>query len=125
MNDAFLEWGTDISAGPTGDLALATGTDVINQRICRRLLTNAGDYLWQLDYGGSLGQFVGTPAQADAIEAVIRSQLVLEAAVPASPPPTVSVALADQASGITNATITYADPATGAPTVTTISTSSN
>jgi hypothetical protein len=123
MNDVFLEWGADIGAGPTGDLALATGTDAINQRICRRLLTNAGDYLWDLDYGGSLGLFVGAPVDSNAIEAIIRSQLTLETAVPADPPPTVSLSVANQATGVITSTITYADPTAAAHTTVAISVS--
>ena len=125
MTDIFLEWGMDISVGPTGDLALANGTDVINQRICRRLLTNAGDYLWQMNYGASLGQFVGAPAGAPSVEAVIRSQLLLETAVPTDPPPGIAVAIADPANGIFNATITYTDPGTSTPATVSFATPSS
>ncbi len=68
MIDIFLEWAGDLSVGSTGDLALASGPDTTNQRVYRRLLTNPGDYLWQLDYGGGLAQFVGTPVEPADIE---------------------------------------------------------
>lgn len=122
MNDLFLEWAGDIAASPTGDIATATGSDAINQRVCRRLLTNAGEYLWELDYGASLGLFVGSPGSATDIDAVIRSQLALESSVPAGPPPTVSVTVADPANGIFSATITYASPEAGTPVAVSITT---
>ncbi|HQT78263.1 MAG: hypothetical protein B7Z80_14195 [Rhodospirillales bacterium 20-64-7] len=125
MIDISLDWGSDVSAGPGGDLATATDADVLTQRICRRLLTNAGDYIWQLDYGASLGLFVGIPADPDGIEAVIRSQMLLETAVPASPPPAVSAVVTDQANGIVTANITYADPASLAPVSVAITTPAN
>jgi phage baseplate assembly protein W len=109
MNDIFLEWGGDIGTGSTGDLALVSGSDMTQQRVERRLLTNPGDYLWQLDYGGGLGQFVGTPAQPATIESVVRAQLALEAAVSSSPAPQVSASVVDAANGYVVADITYAD----------------
>lgn len=115
MNDIYLEWGGDLVVGNGGDLALSTGADTINQRICRRLLTNAGDYLWSLDYGGGLAQFVGTPVNAADIEAVARTQLALEAAVPTMPIPLVSASVVDAANGYVVAQITYADPVSMQP----------
>ena len=109
MYDIFHEWGTDLTVGSGGDLALATGSQIINQRICRRLLTNPGDYIWNLDYGGGLGQFVGLPANNADIEAVILNQLLLETAVPTTPTPQVTTTIADVANGYVVANITYAD----------------
>jgi hypothetical protein len=123
MYDIFHEWGSDLTAGSGGDLALSTGSDTINQRVCRRLLTNAGDYLWNLDYGGGLGQFVGTPANAADIEAIVRTQLVLETAVPTTPAPRVSTSVVDSANGYVVATITYSDPSSMAPVQLNVSTS--
>jgi phage baseplate assembly protein W len=111
MNDIFLEWGGDLATGSGGDLAVAVNSDMQRQRVCRRLLTNAGDYLWNPDYGGGLGRFVGSPASAADIEAVVRSQLALEAAVPQSPAPVVATSIADRASGYVVTNIAYADPA--------------
>lgn len=115
MYDIFHEWGTDLVAGSSGDLALSTGSDTVNQRVFRRLLTNSGDYIWNLNYGGGLGQFVGTPANPADIEAVVRTQLALETAVPTTPAPQVSASIADAANGYVVATITYADPSSTAP----------
>lgn len=122
MNDIFHEWGSDLAAGSSGDLAISSGSDMVSQRVCRRLLTNAGDYLWNLDYGGGLGQFVGTPANPGAIEAIVGTQLALETAVPVMPPPQVSVRVADAARGYVVATITYADPSSMLPVQLNVST---
>jgi phage baseplate assembly protein W len=115
MYDLFHEWGNDLAVGSGGDLAVSTGSDTVSQRVCRRLLTNPGDYLWNLDYGGGLAQFVGTPANGADIEAVVRTQLALETAVPATPEPQVSVRVVDAANGYVVASITYADPSSMAP----------
>ncbi|HEY0123858.1 MAG TPA: hypothetical protein VGC14_19260 [Rhizobium sp.] len=122
MNDIFHEWGNDPAVGSDGDLALSNGSATISQRVCRRLLTNAGDYLWNLDYGGGLAQFVGTPARPASIEAIIRTQLALETAVPATPEPQVSVRVADPATGNIVASITYADPSFMTPVQLSVST---
>lgn len=110
MFDIFHEWGNDLLVGSGGDLAISAGSDTINQRVCRRLLTNSGDYIWNLDYGGGLGQFVGSPANPADIEAVVSTQLALETSIPTTPIPQISANLVDAANGYVVATITYADP---------------
>jgi len=93
-----LLWGGDLSAGPTGDLALATGTALGQQRVLRRLLTNPGDYIWQLQYGAGLAQFVGAPCNIAAIKAAIRSQIFMESAVARLPEPLIDVQSAQDGS---------------------------
>ena len=115
MNDIFHQWGADLAVSSRVDLAIASGSDAVNQRVCRRLLTNAGDYLWNLDYGGGLGQFVGVPMRPADIEAIVRQQLELETAVPAIPAPQIKVRIADATNGYVFVTITYADPSSLAP----------
>jgi hypothetical protein len=95
---------------------------MVNQRVCRRLLTNAGDYLWNLDYGGGLAQFVGTSANPADIAAVVETQLALESAVPTIPVPQVSASVIDAANGYVMATITYGDPSSMAPVLLNVST---
>jgi phage baseplate assembly protein W len=73
------------------------------------LLTNPGDYLWDLDYGGGLGRFVGTPVDPATIEAVVRLQLGLETAIARTPAPQVSVEIADRTDGYVVANIIYSD----------------
>lgn len=109
MTDLVHDFGTDLAFGPTGDLALSTGADAGRQRVLRRLLTNAGDYVWQLDYGASLASFVGQPAAALRIAAVVRAQIFREAAVSRSPEPVIETNEAGPAA--LALTIRYADGA--------------
>ena len=111
MVDLALEVGGDLAVGPTGDLALANGTLLTQQRVLRRLLTNSGDYIWQLNYGAGLGAFVGQPGAPEMIAGVVRAQLLLEPSVAVSPPPVVAVA--HENDGAVTATLTYADSTTG------------
>ena len=91
MTDLSHQWGADLAVGPTGDLAIADGSLLGQQRVLRRLLTNPGDYIWQLDYGAGLGRFIGTPVNASQIQAAIRGQIFKEAAVAQTPEPTIDV----------------------------------
>ncbi len=91
MQDAAQLWGEDLSVGATGDIALAAGTTLGQQRVLRRLLTNPGDYIWQPDYGAGLGQFIGLPVDASQIRAVVRGQIFREAVVARTPEPVIDV----------------------------------
>lgn len=91
MQDVSHLWGGDLGLSPSGDLGLASGTVLGQQRVLRRLLTNPGDYIWQLDYGAGLAQFVGDPASPSAVRAVIRSQIFKEACVARTPEPVIDV----------------------------------
>jgi hypothetical protein len=122
MYDIFHEWGSDLVVDSSGDLALSTGSSTVSQRIFRRLLTNPGDYLWNLDYGGGLGQYVGAPTNPTTIQASVRTQLLLETAVPTTPAPQVTASVVDTANGYVLATITYTDPSTSVPVQLNIST---
>jgi phage baseplate assembly protein W len=111
MQDAALLWGGDLSAGPTGDIALASGTILGQQRVLRRLLTNPGDYIWHLKYGAGLPHFVGQTTNAAAIKSVIRSQIFMESAVARLPEPEVDVQNAQN--GSVYVYIRYVDSTTG------------
>ena len=111
MADLALQYGGDLGVGPTGDLALADGSLLTQQRVLRRLLTNPGDYIWQLSYGAGLGQFVGQPGAPAAIGGVTRSQLLQEAGVAPAPPPVVTSVVGTDGSVVT--TLAYTDAATG------------
>lgn len=112
MPDLAHEFGADLQAGPTGDLALADGAALGRQRVLRRLLTNPGDYIWHPTYGAGLARFVGQPASASRIRAVVRSQIFREAAVARSPEPVVEVRAGDD--GRVFVSIRYADAYSGA-----------
>jgi hypothetical protein len=113
MADLAHGFGADLAIGPTGDLALSDAAALTRERVLRRLLTNPGDYLWQLDYGAGLGRFVGQPADATRIRAVVRGQIFKEAAVARTPEPVV-VARDDHAGGLA-VDIRYADGPAGGP----------
>ena len=109
MSDATLLWGGDIGASPVGDIALVDGTTLGQQRLLRRLLTNKGDYVWNLDYGAGLGRFVGSPVDISQIKAIIRSQIFLESAVARTPEPVIEVSA--QLDGGVYVSIRYVDAA--------------
>jgi hypothetical protein len=111
MADLALQFGGDLSVSVTGDLAVVDGTSLTQQRV----LTNAGDYIWQLNYGAGLGQFVGMPAAPASIVGITKAQLLLEAAVAVSPAPAVTTSVADD--GTVTLMLRYADAPTGASSV--------
>lgn len=80
-------------------------------RVLRRLLTNPGDYVWQPSYGAGLGRFVGSPASAERIRAVVRGQIFKEAAVARDPEPVIEVEAG--VDGVTVVRVRYADADTG------------
>jgi hypothetical protein len=114
MPDLSLIFGGDLAVGPTGDLAISDASALAEQRVLRRLLTNAGDYIWELTYGAGLGQFVGKPGATAAIAAVTRTQMLQESAVAASPAPVISTTAATD--GTVTLSIQYTDAKTGQTT---------
>jgi phage baseplate assembly protein W len=111
MPDLRHQFGADLAVGPTGDLATAAGAVLGQQRVLRRLLTNAGDYVWHPGYGAGLAQFVGQPADAARIRAVIRSQIFKESAVARTPEPVIEVQSCS--GGMVFVRVQYADAASG------------
>lgn len=111
MADLYHQIGNDLNVDASGDLLTADAALMTQQRVLRRLLTPAASYLWHLDYGGSLPSFVGNPANAKRIAAVIRAQILLEDGVAKLPVPGVDVTA--QADGVVVASIRYADAQTG------------
>lgn len=111
MADISHQFGADLALSSTGDIATATGTTLTQQRVLKRLLTNPGDYIWQLDYGAGLGAFVGQPASTSRIAAVIRSQIFKESGVARSPEPIIDIQIGQ--AGAVYAHIRYADATTG------------
>ena len=112
MVDAWHQFGGDMLAGPTGDLVVVAGATAGQQRLLRRLLTNPGDYIWDVAYGAGLGRFVGMPVDVARIQAVVRGQIFKEAAVARQPEPVIEVA-ADGA-GTVAVQIRYVDARSGA-----------
>lgn len=115
MADLFHQWGSDLLIGASGDVGSVSGPLAGQQRVLRRLLTNPGDYIWQLDYGAGLARFIGQPTNPLQIRAVIRSQIFKEPAVANQPEPTVDVQIAPGGAADTvYINIRYADADTGA-----------
>jgi phage baseplate assembly protein W len=110
MFDASHQWGSDLVTSPTGDIGTVSGPALGQQRVLRRLLTNPGDYIWQLDYGAGLARFIGQPVNPLQIKAVIRSQIFKEAAVARQPEPVIDVQISpDGGAGTVYVHIRYVD----------------
>ena len=113
MYDASHTMGNDIGLCACGDLDLATGTELGQQRVLRRLLTVPGACIWHLSYGAGLPLFVGQVANGPRIQAVTRTQMYREAVVGRTPPPAIGVTVLS--SGTVTLTIAYVDATTQQP----------
>ena len=89
--------GADLSVSATGDVLSVEGATRTQQRILRRLLTNPkdgdmpADYIFHPTYGAGLPRKVGDVINVDEMTALIRGQILLEAAVAPEPEPIVTV----------------------------------
>ena len=88
--DINLVIGGTLSLTSTGDLAMVNGPMRGQQRVLRRLLTNPGDYIWELDYGAGLPGQIGHLADIFLLNSLVQSQIFEEAAVSQSPAPVVT-----------------------------------
>lgn len=113
MTDASLEWHDDFQPDATGDLLLVDGDDEVRQRLERRLFTAVQGYVWHPDYGAGLPQKIGSVLSVEAIRAVCRSQLALEASVAPSPPAVLTVSNPPNALDAIVIGIQYFDAKTG------------
>jgi phage baseplate assembly protein W len=113
MADASLEWNSDFGSDATGDLLVADGDDEVRQRLERRLATARKGYVWHKEYGAGLPQKIGKALTVGEIQAVVSSQLALEASVAPSPPAQLTVSLQPDGGCIIG--IKYWDAETGDP----------
>jgi hypothetical protein len=113
LRDIWHDWGSDLAIGPGGDLAIAEEPDRTRLRILRRLLTNAGNYIWQPGYGAGLGLFVGKPVVAEEIGSVIRTQMFNEPTVSRSPEPEIRLTVADELGGTVAVQVKYDELGSG------------
>ena len=102
--------GQDFGVSPSGDLASVSGFDYTSQRIVRRLMTILGQYIWELNYGGSLPIRVGQKLDVNALKSIIIAQMLLETTVLQSPAPIVTVTAILNGATIN---IEYVDAVTG------------
>lgn len=102
LNDLYHYYSNDVLGSPSGDLQRIDGITKGQQRVLRRLLTNPqevrpdgsvlpADYIWHPDYGAGLGRFVGSPQRIPELQALIKSQMLLEECVARIPAPVVKV----------------------------------
>lgn len=95
----------------SGGLSVVSGSEEIRQRLLRRLLTNSGDYIWQLDYGVGLQGMIGDVVVSSVMQAEIRAQVQKDAGVdPYSP---VEVDVRADTNGVCLCRISYVDVDTG------------
>ena len=113
MADLSHIWSGDLTLAAAGDMLLAAGSEAGRQRVLRRLLTTPGEYIWQPDYGAGLPGKIGALSTNAEIEAIVRTQMLLEQAVSQDPPPTVTVTRPSL--GVVAISIQYQDAQTGNP----------
>jgi hypothetical protein len=114
MPDVFHQFGSDLVASANGDLLTASSVNLSQQFVLRRLLTNAGDYIWQPTYGAGLPQKIGDPFDVSTINAIIVSQMYLESTVVRDPAPDIEV---DSFPNGMFVDITYTEADSGLPAV--------
>ncbi len=91
MKDLYHYVGNDLAASATGDLQTVDGAIKGQQRILRRLLTNPKSYIWHPEYGAGLPSYIGALIDLPKIRALIRGQMLLEAAVAKTPEPVIDL----------------------------------
>jgi len=112
MPDVAHWWGEDLQVSATGDLALADGLTLGEQRVYRRLCTNPAEYIWNTAYGAGLPAKVGSLLDEPAIVSAVRSQLYQEDVVARTPAPVITAS--EPAPGTFYVTVQYVDAQSGA-----------
>ncbi|CAI9121023.1 GPW/gp25 family protein [Brytella acorum] len=110
MNAIAHVMGADLTLAAGTGLSVISGADCVRQKILRRLCTNPGAYIWQLDYGAGLPAMIGDPTSTSLIESIVRAQMALEAGVDQTQP--VSVSVEQFSDGGVRCVITYVDAQT-------------
>jgi hypothetical protein len=111
MADLFLEWHSDFEPDASGDLLVVDGDVEVRQRLERRLFTAVQGYVWHPEYGAGLPQKIGDALSDSEIQAVVSSQLALEASVAPSPP--AQLTIIRQPDGLVAIGIRYTDAQAG------------
>ncbi|MFT8444889.1 MAG: phage tail protein [Acetobacter orientalis] len=103
--------GGDLELSASGGLAVVSGSEQTRQSILRRLCTNAGGYIWQLEYGAGLPARVGDVMNEGDIRALVLAQMQNEAGVDQTQP--ITVAITSPKTGAYLLAIAYTDAQTG------------
>jgi len=112
MPDVGHYFGGDLQLSAVGDLLAVDGVLESNQRILRRLMTNAGDYIWQLTYGAGLPKRIGSTIDISEMNSLIASQMFLEQSVVQNPAPQINTT---PISNGLEVDITYVEQDSGSP----------
>jgi phage baseplate assembly protein W len=91
LSDVGHWFGNDLQLSPTGDLAQVTRANRSRQRVLRRLMTAAGDYMSHPDYGAGLPREIGRNSDHARVRGVIRTQMKIEASVMETPEPSIKL----------------------------------
>lgn len=113
MPDLYHQFGEDLQVSASGDIAIVDGTTLGTQRVLRRLLTAAGDYIFHTDYGAGLPERVGALLNLSDLRSTIRDQIFKEAVVSRIPPPAISVSTVPGQIGAVSVKIAYNDAFSG------------
>lgn len=89
MPDIFHNFSSDLQFSSNGDLQTVASVQESQQRILRRLLTNASDYIWQPNYGAGLPSWIGKTIDDASMKILIVTQMFLEESVVQTPRPQV------------------------------------
>lgn len=116
--DLAQTFGNDLSIDATGDLAVSAGSQLGQERVLRRLLSNPLSYIFWPLYGAGLARFIGRPASALRISALAKAQMALESVVSQTPPPTISAQVSKDST--VTLSISYIDAASGSQQVLTL-----
>lgn len=111
--DLFHNYGEDVQASPTGDLARATGSALTEQYVGRFLLTNPGDDPFNPTWGLGIAKYIGSPQAAAQIQALILKGMRTINVVDQTQSITANVSGDDL--GNLSAFIQYTDATTGIP----------
>lgn len=87
-------FGSDINLNQNSKIDLVSGDLETMQRIYRRLLTPVNNYLWDLEYGAGIPQYIGenlTPSLEKLIKGRIRTNMYLESTVSHTPEPSITL----------------------------------
>jgi hypothetical protein len=118
MADISHWYGSDLTLTSTGDIALASGLTLGQQKVSRDIITNPGDLIHHLDVGAGAAKMVGMPFNLDTVTALILAQMKQESYVSQIYP--VTVEGTDYNNGTVSVIVSYVDAQSGSSSVLTL-----